>query len=128
MWGDGVGSLCCRNERVTTTPLPTLPEGWEEMFRTPDFRNDSWKYNNLFAFTAIGVSGNEGFVRQPVPSCVKIHGRTYHCVIPAEMRGPIQWYVHDPDQRRVEANTLSLDEQLVDAIQRAGPDQDQPVC
>ncbi len=89
------------------------------MFRTPAFRNRSRKYNNLFALTAMGVLGNEGFVRQPVPSCMKIHGRTYHRVLPAEMRGPVQWYVHDPNQRRVQANALSLDQQLVDAIQRA---------
>ncbi len=89
------------------------------MFRTPAFRNRSRKYNNLFALTAMGVLGNEGFVRQPVPRCVKIHGCTYHRVLPAEMRGPVQWYVHDPDQRSVEANALSLDQQLMDAIQRA---------
>ncbi len=70
-------------------------------------------------FTAMGVSGDEGFVRQPVPSCVKIHGRTYHRVLPAEMQGPVHWYVHDPDQRRVEADTWSLDQLLVDAIQQA---------
>ncbi len=111
-------SLCCRNGRSRSL-LPTLPEGWEEMFRTPAFRNHSRKYNNLFGFTAMGVLGNEGFVRQPVPSCVNIHACTYHRLLPAEMWGPVQWYVHDPDQKRVEANALSLDQQLVDAIQRA---------
>ncbi len=34
-------SLCCGNGRITTTPLPTLPEGREEMFRTPAFRKHS---------------------------------------------------------------------------------------
>ncbi len=34
-------SQCCRDGRVTTTLLPTLPEGWEEMFRTPAFRKHS---------------------------------------------------------------------------------------
>ncbi len=56
---------------------------------------------------------------QPVPSCMKIHGHTYHHVLPAEMQGLVHWYVHDPDQRRVEADTWSLDQQLVDAIQQA---------
>ncbi len=90
-------SLCCANGRITTTPLHTLREGWEEMFRTPAFRTHSRQYNNLFAFTAMGVSGDESFVHQPVPSCVKIHGRTYHRVLPAEMQSPVHWYVHDPD-------------------------------
>ena len=54
-------------------------------------RGQSRKYNNLFAFTAIGVTGTERFVPQPVPSVVKIHGRTYHRVLPADMRGPVHW-------------------------------------
>ncbi len=91
-------SLCCANGRITTTPLPTLPEGWEEMFRTSAFRTHSRQYNNLFAFTAMGVSGDEGFVHHPAPSCVKIRGCTYHRDLPAEMQGPVHWYVHDPDQ------------------------------
>ncbi len=110
-------SWCCNKGKIVVAPLPPLPEGWEEMFRRPAFRIHSRKYNNLFAFTAMGVTGDEGFVHQPTPSCVKIHGRTYHRVLPAQMRGPVQWYVHDPDQRRDEATTLSLDQQLVTAIQ-----------
>ncbi len=112
-------SLCCGNGRITTTPLPTLPKAWEEMFRTPAFRKHSRQYNNLFAFTAMGVSGDKDFMHQPVPSSVKIHGRTYLRVLLAKMQGPVQWYVHDHDQRRGEANTLSLHQQLVDAIQQA---------
>ena len=54
-------------------------------------RGQSRKYNNLFAFTAMGVTGTERFVPQPVPSCVKIHGRTYHRVLPANMQGPVHW-------------------------------------
>ena len=54
-------------------------------------RGQSRKYNNLFAFTAMGVTGTERFVPQPVPSCVKIHGRTYHRVLPADMQGPVHW-------------------------------------
>ncbi len=96
--------------------LPCLKAGKRCLGRLPS--GHSAGSTTTSALTAMGVSGDEGFVRQPVPSCVKIHGRTYHRVLPAEMRGPVQWYVHDPDQRRVEANALSLDQQLVDAIQR----------
>ena len=87
------------------------------MFQSRDFRTHSRTHNNLFAFTAMGVSGDQGFVHQPVLSCVKIHGRTYHRTC-AEMRGPVHWYVHDPDQRREEATNFSVDHQLVDAIQQ----------
>ncbi len=55
----------------------------------------------------------------PVPSCVKIHEHTYHCVLPAEMWGPVHWYVDNPDQRRLDADILSLDQQLLHAIQEA---------
>ena len=140
-------TFCCRDGKVAITPLPALPEGWEQMFQSRDFRTHSRTYNNLFAFTAMGVSGDQGFVHQPVPrhsrtynnlfaftamgvsgdqgfvhqpvpSCVNIHGRTYHRVLPAEMRGPVHWYVHDPDQRREGATNFSVDHQLVDAIQQ----------
>ncbi len=85
-------AFCCHDVKVNTIPLPTLPEGWEQVFQAPVF---SRQYNNvdLFAFciTAMGVSGDKGFVHQPAPRCVKILGRTYHCVLPAEMRGPSHW-------------------------------------
>ena len=48
-------------------------------------RGQSWTYNNLFAFTAMGVTGTKWFVPQPVTICVKIHGRTYHRVLPADI-------------------------------------------
>ena len=34
-------SFCCREGKVAITPLHPLPEGWEDMFRTPTFRYDS---------------------------------------------------------------------------------------
>ncbi len=100
--------------------LPCLMAGKRCFGRLPS--GHSRKCNNLFAFTAMGVSGDEGFVHQPVPSCVKINGRTYHCVLPAE------WYVHDPDQRRVEDNSLSLSGPAACGCHPAGHDQHQPVC
>ena len=71
-------SFCCRDRRIAVEPLPLLPSGWTEMFMDPVFRKNSRKYNNLFCFSAIGVEGREGNVPEIVPSCVKIHGRTYH--------------------------------------------------
>ncbi len=110
--GGETESLCCGNGRITTTPLPTLREGWEEMFRTPAFRTHSRQYNNLLTFTALGVSGDEGFAHQPVPSCVKIHGRTYHRVLPAEMQGPVHWYVHDPEELKPTPGLWTLLDQM----------------
>ncbi len=78
--------LCCGNG-ITTTPLPTLPEGCEEMFRTPAFRTEPAVQQPVCVYSN-GSLGDKGFVHQPVPSCVKIHGRTYHRVLPAEMPGP----------------------------------------
>jgi len=62
--------------------------------------------------------GEQGFVHQPALSCVEIHGRTYHHVLPAEMQGHVCWCVHDPQLRREEAISLRLDQQLMDAIQQ----------
>ena len=43
---------------------------------------------------------------------------TYHRVLPAEMQGPVRWYIHDPQLRKEEAILLHLDQQPVDAIQQ----------
>lgn len=61
-------SRCCREGNAAITPLPQLPEGWEEMIHKPAFRIHSRKYNNLFAFTAMRVLGDQGFVHQLIPS------------------------------------------------------------
>ena len=87
------------------------------MFRDRAFRQSSRKYNNLFSFTAMGVSGEHGFVHQASPSCVKIHGRTYHRILPANHQGPVHWYVHDPQLARAnEAHRLLLNVSYVTAI------------
>jgi len=59
-------SFCCRGGKITIAPLPALPELWEEMLQRPAFRNHSQHYNNLFAFTAMGVMGDQGlYTSQP---------------------------------------------------------------
>ena len=101
-------SFCCRYGKLAVEPLPALPSGWIEMFTDPMFRKNSRKYNNFFCFSAIGVEGREGFVPETDPSCVKIHGRTYHRVLPCNLKGSLRWYVHDPDERMTEARSFSL--------------------
>ena len=98
-------------------PLPPLPSGWIDMLMDPVFRRNSRKYNNLFCFSAIGVEGREGFVPETAPSCVKIHGRTYHRVLPCNLKGSLRWYVHDLDERMTEARYFSLCQEHVDIIQ-----------
>ena len=71
---DEDSSFCCRRGKVAVELLPSLPPGWVEMLQDPIFRKHSRKYNDLFAFSAIGVEGREGFVHEAAPSCVKIHG------------------------------------------------------
>ena len=96
--------------------LPPLPQGWIEMFNNRTFRRASRKYNNLFCFTAIGVSREEGFVHMASPSCVKINGRIYHRVLPGNVKGTVRWYIHDPEERRLEAVHFTLNEACVENI------------
>ncbi|PVU84926.1 hypothetical protein BB559_007302, partial [Furculomyces boomerangus] len=42
-----------------------------------------------------GVQGKEGFIRQSLPLCVKIYGRTYHKISGA----PAKWSIYDPLER-----------------------------
>ena len=111
-------TFCCRSGKVDIDELPALPPRWLEMFHDVNFRRASRKYNNLFCFTALGVTGDEGFVHQAAPSCVKINGRTYHHVLPGHMSGTVRWYIHNPDERRTEAASLSLSQDYVNTIYR----------
>ena len=84
-------TFCCRSGKIDVDELPALPPRWLEMFHDVNFRKASRKYNNLFCFTALGITGDERFVHQAAPSCVKINGRTYHRVLPGDMRGTVRW-------------------------------------
>ena len=109
-------SFCCRNGKIVLQPLQPLLASWPAMFRDRTFRQSSRKYN-LFSFTAMGVSGEHGFVHQASPSCMKIHGRTYYRILTANLQGPVQWYVHDPQLARAnEAHRLLLNVGCMTAI------------
>ena len=95
-------SFCCREGKIQLAPHHhCLTAGW----RCIKEWHSRQPVADTMHFTAIGVSGEEGFVQEGAPSCVKIHGRTYPHVLPADMRGTVQWYVHDPEERRQEATT-----------------------
>ena len=57
--------FCCREGKIQLAPLPPLPHGWLEMYQRVAFKTASHRYNALFSFTAIGVSGEEGFIQEP---------------------------------------------------------------
>ena len=74
-------SFCCREGKMQLAPLPPLPRGWLEMCQTVAFKTASRRYKALF-FTAIGVSGEEGFVQEGAPSICPLAFRKYCCSRP----------------------------------------------
>ena len=74
-------------------------------------------------FSAMGVLEEQGVVHQPHPSCVNIHGQTYHHILLTEMRGSIHWYIHDQDARD---KTSSLSKQVAHVGHPGNSCQDQP--
>ena len=54
----------------------------------------------LFTFTAMGVSGDQGFVHQPAPKLCQDPWIYLSLFSPAEMQGAVCWYIHDPQLRR----------------------------
>lgn len=85
--------LCCGRGKATRVPFPELnplPANIRRLATNypQHFAEQSFQYNNLLAFAAIGVDNGDpsssGF-RRPAggPHCIKIHGRTYHRVATA---------------------------------------------
>lgn len=80
-------ALCCGEGKATRPPFPPLIPLSPNIRRLATnyprhFTEQSFQYNNVLAFAIIGVdNGNpdeSGFMRPGGPSCIKIHGRTYH--------------------------------------------------
>lgn len=86
--------LCCGHGKATRPPFPALPPLSANIRRFAmeypgHVAQHSFQYNNVFAFGIIGVDNGDpnapGFPRpQGGPSCIKIHGRTYHRVATAD--------------------------------------------
>ncbi|PVZ97052.1 hypothetical protein BB558_007012 [Smittium angustum] len=73
-------SFCFSNGKLGLKPLSTLPIELETIYNNTDFRRTDRRYNHNFAFSALGVQREEGFIQLPAPYCLKIYGRTYHKV------------------------------------------------
>ncbi|PVU94986.1 hypothetical protein BB560_005900, partial [Smittium megazygosporum] len=68
-----------------------------------DLRSSARRYNHRFAFSDMGVEGEEGFIEQPPPSCIKINGRTYHKI----SEGSPKWIINDPLEQNLDRRLSS---------------------
>ena len=60
----------------------------------------------------MGVDGEQGFIELPAPSCVKLHGRTYHKISGTTSK----WMIHDPLDRNLGAG---FSQEIFDTIDAA---------
>lgn len=106
-WCCGSGAYNIQN----FTPLT------EDFYSDPSFVNKARAYNNLFAFSALGVS--HGYHHPPGLSFLKIQGRIYHRVFDLAYDRTINnlgLYIHDSSEREREALKLNLDLQITQSI------------
>nr|XP_034839968.1 uncharacterized protein LOC117996075 [Maniola hyperantus] len=92
---------------------------YREFYSHTSFLNKPRAYNNLFAFSALGVS--HGY-QQPNTGItfLKIQGRVYHRVFDlgySDSANPIGMYVHDNNETRErQVQNLNLDMQVIRSI------------
>ncbi|XP_034839966.2 uncharacterized protein [Maniola hyperantus] len=107
---------CCGQGAYNVQNLEPLTE---EFYSHTSFLNRPRAYNNLFAFSALGVS--HGY-QQPNTGItfLKIQGRVYHRVFDlgySDSANPIGMYVHDDNETRErQAQNLNLDMQVIRSI------------
>ncbi len=103
--------------------FPKAPPLDEEFYSSPKFLDNVRSYNNLFAFSALGVTG--GFQQAPNgmgTSMVKIQGRVYHRIFDANWNQPgcpnnTELYIDDGQKRMSAAKERNLDKSVVTQIQ-----------
>ncbi len=113
MWCCGQGTLLFPKPK----PLDA------DFYSNPDFLSNIRDFNNTFAFSALGVTGE--FQKAPGgfgPCMVKIQGRTYHRLfdINWHKEGSInnsQLYIDDGSMRMAVAKKRSLDTKIVSEIE-----------
>ncbi|XP_065203965.1 uncharacterized protein LOC135834055 [Planococcus citri] len=107
---------CCGNGRIHIK----LPQLNASFYDEPQFLSHSRAYNNLFAFSAMGVS--EGFqIPKSGPSLVKIQGRIYHRVFDLNYKGSVNnssLYIDDGKERLKIAENEKLDKNIIDQISK----------
>ena len=88
--GSSLKQWCCGEGRVITPKIQLLPES---IRNDPRFKKDCRTFNNLFAFSALGIDspqGKPGFVPPPGNfgvSVIKIQGRAYHRIMDVDWKG-----------------------------------------
>jgi hypothetical protein len=113
---------CCRQGKYKRTPLPPYPAYFSaELERFPEkYSALSRRLNTLFAFTAMGTTGE--FLHLPAPSNVVVTGRTYHRILHLDSgEHSLRWFLYDEGARstaagreRIPAHMLSAARQLME--------------
>jgi hypothetical protein len=79
-------------------PLPPYPQEWDYFLDDRKTTGISYKLNNIFSLTAIGVYDGD-FMKFPdgVAAVTLAGGHTYHRMLPAhESQHAIWWFIHNP--------------------------------
>lgn len=103
-----------------TTPLPPLPPRMRALASNPSIgaklSSFSRKLNNLFCFSAIGVTG--GFQKfEDGISSVTITGRTYHRLLDAASpEHSIHWFLYDELERERDGRTQHVPNPWIQAV------------
>jgi len=69
---------CCSGGKYVVEPLVPLPAHIEDLFKTKHFQQNQRRYNGLFSFTAMGAAPSPTWTQPNPPSCLVLHGRSYH--------------------------------------------------
>lgn len=106
---------CCGSGSYNVQNFPPLTESF---YNSDSFNKCPRAYNNLFAFSALGVS--HGFQHPDTGlAFIKIQGRIYHRVFDlgyTNTTNPIGLYIEDNEERQRLAAGLRLDRQIVTEI------------
>ncbi len=102
-------SMCCSLGTKMSPPLPALPHRIQNLASNPQtcgkLSTLSRKMNNLFSFSAIGVTGGFKRFEEGIAS-VAITGRTYHRLLDAATPDhSIHWFLYDELERERDGNT-----------------------
>ena len=111
-------TFCCRNGKQILPRLPQYPDYFLDVVEQWRRQNSFFvrKLNNLFSFTAIGVTG--GFARG-IWGAVAITGRVYHRLLSPETGAHSwRWFLYDSHGRNEAAERLQVPPDLVEATRR----------
>ncbi|KAA8894733.1 hypothetical protein FN846DRAFT_754643, partial [Sphaerosporella brunnea] len=105
---------CCHEGKYKRERLPPYPESFfSELQRdTERYSALSRRLNSLFAFTAIGTTGE--FLPLPVSSNVVVTGRTYHRILHLDSdEHSLRWILYDEQARTAAASRQHIPARMV---------------